>query len=123
MKVSLMPKNGKSQSVFAECIADSLKQHEPKISPPTNLKSLPAGRLLYWLTHHWKKATISVREICVYGPQITRNRKSAIDLAETLAQRGFLLPIRTHRIDRKVWLIVRETEQIGTPCAVTLKNG
>jgi hypothetical protein len=104
-----MPTN---ESVFARYIADSLEKGrlEPKISPPTNLKSLPAGRLLYWLTHHWKKATISVRDICVYGPQITRNRKSAIDLAETLAQRGFLLPIRTHRIDRKVWLIVRGTE-------------
>jgi hypothetical protein len=101
-----------SESVFTKFL--DVEKEPPKIIPQIDPKSQPLGRLLYWLTHHWKKPTISVRDICVYGPYNNRDRESAIDLADTLAQRGFLLPIRGHRIDRREWLIVRQTEQIGT---------
>jgi hypothetical protein len=106
-----------SESIFTKFIADTL-EHEPKVSPQIDPKSQPLGRLLYWLTHHWKKPTITLQNIYQFGPREIRNRKSAIDVAETLAQRGFLLPIQGHRIDRKEWLIVRETEQTDAP----LKN-
>jgi hypothetical protein len=100
------------KSVFSQFI-DSPER--PEISPPADLRSLPVGQLLYWLTNNWKKSTVSIRDLCVFGPRVTRNRKNATDLAETLAKRGFLLPIRAHRIDRRVWLVVRETEQMGGP--------
>jgi hypothetical protein len=103
-------------SVFTKHIADTLEKHEPpKTSSQIDPKSQPLGRLLYWLTHHWKKDVISVREICWRGPQATRDRKNAIAVSEILAQRGWLLPIPAHRHDRKVWKIIRETGQINAP--------
>jgi|SRR5215813_1105900 len=96
-------------SVFRKHIADSLEK-ERRERPPTNLKYQPAGRLLNWLTNYWTEPTISLKQICWRGPVEARKRKSAIDLAETLAQRGFLIPVRGYEHRSKVWKIVRETK-------------
>jgi hypothetical protein len=100
----------KNESIFRWHIRDTLEKDEPKISSQVDLKMLPAGRLLNWMLNFWDEPTISVRDICKYGPEATRNHKSATALAEILTQRGWLIPISTHRHDRKVWKIIRETE-------------
>lgn len=66
-----------------------------------------AQKLLNWL-QHWAKNTVSVRDICVYGPNSMRNREIAINSAEILVKNGWLVPNRAHRYDRRVWQIVRK---------------
>jgi hypothetical protein len=84
-----------------------------KITPPTNLRLLPSGRLLNWLLNYWNEPTISAWQIYTYGPR-PRDPKGAISMAEILVQRGWLTPLRAHRHDRKVWLINRDTEHRTT---------
>jgi hypothetical protein len=110
-----MNDNNKSASVFTQYIAESLKEERREIIPPTNLKLLPAGRFLNWLLNYWSKPTISAYEIYTYGPRPIKNLKEAMSVAETLVQQGWLIPIRAHRHDRKLWLIVRKNEQIDAP--------
>jgi hypothetical protein len=86
-----------------------------EITPPTNLKLLPAGRFLNWLLNYWSKPTISAYEIYTYGPRPIKNAKEAMSVAEVLVQQGWLIPIRAHRIDRKVWLVVRNLPQTSAP--------
>jgi hypothetical protein len=111
-----MNDQGKAQrSVFAKYIA-SPERCEPETAPPANFRSLPVGRFLHWLTH-WNEPTISARQIYTYGPRCIRDWKEAVGVAEVLAQRGWLVPLPAHRIDRKVWLVVRGAEQMGAPRA------
>ena len=70
-------------------------------------KLLPAQKLLDWL-QHWTKPTVSARDICIYGPNSLRDRRSAIDAAEILAKTGWLLPNKTRRHDIHEWQIVRK---------------
>jgi hypothetical protein len=69
---------------------------------------IPAQKLLDWL-QHWAKNTISARDICVYGPTSLRDKKRAIDSAETLVKHGWLVPNKAHRYDRREWQIVRKS--------------
>jgi hypothetical protein len=108
-----MNDDNKSTSVFTRYIAESLKEERREIIPPTNLKLLPVGRLLNWLLNYWDEPTISLQQIYTYGPR-PRDPKGAIGMAEVLVQRGWLTPLRAHRHDRKVWLIIRDAEQIAT---------
>ena len=94
-------------SVFQKFIADTLEKEQPKINPPAELKASAAGRLLHWLIYFWGEPTISVRDICVYGPR-PRNLKDATNLTETLAKQGWLLPVPGRQHDNKVWKIIRE---------------
>jgi hypothetical protein len=80
-----------SESIFTKFIADTLER-EPKVTPPTNLEFLPAGKLLNWLLHHWKKPTVTTRELCQFGPR-PREWKEVVGLAEALAKQGWLLPM------------------------------
>ena len=66
----------------------------------------PAQTLLDWL-QRWGKPTICTRDSCIWGPSATRKRKSAIDAAEVLVRHGWLIPIKAHRHDRRVWQIAR----------------
>jgi hypothetical protein len=79
-------------------------QQEPTPSPtPT---PLGAGKLLDWLQHDWNQSTISARDIQRHGPRPIRDRvESAIAMAEILVRRGWLVPMKTHRQDRKMWRI------------------
>jgi hypothetical protein len=66
-----------------------------------------AQKLLDWLQEYWKKPVISAREIYHLGPNSIRNRKTATDLANVLAEHGWLTPIETRRRDMLQWGIVR----------------
>jgi hypothetical protein len=96
-------------SVFTKHIADTLEKDQPKISPPTELKSQSAGKLLNWILNSWNGPTISIRDICWRGPR-PRNLKEVISAIETLAKHGWLVPAKAHRYDRKIWKIIREAE-------------
>jgi hypothetical protein len=87
---------------------------EPKDRPEperTRKPAPPPKLLLNWLQHNWGKPDISLRDLQVYGPYDIRDRKSAIAYAETLESYGWLIEIRTHRRDRRVWRLA--------PAAVT----
>jgi hypothetical protein len=66
-------------------------------------KSPPAPRLLYWLQHSWTKPIVCLRDIYIYGPNSIRDPDSALAQAELLEQAGFLIPLKAHRSDRRVW--------------------
>jgi hypothetical protein len=100
------------RSEFAQFI-DQPKR--PEITPPANLKLLPAGRFLNWLLNNWDADTISAYEIYTYGPRPIKNLKEAMSVAEILVQRGWLVPVRAHRHDRKLWRVIRENEQMEIP--------
>src|SRR5262245_36393476 len=77
------------------------------IIPPAGPKAHPTEKLLSWLLNYWPKPTISLREICRHGPHSIRDWESAMDLAETLVQRGWFIRCETHRRDMRVWQILR----------------
>jgi len=106
-------------SIFARYVDSSKEQPiEPKkilrgpllkpIAPPTDRRSPPTEKLLDWLINHWAHPTISVRNLCKYGPNALRSdRKATINLAKTLAENGWLAPIKSRRRDMKEWRIAR----------------
>lgn len=102
-------------SVFTEFVPAPPERRAPETAPSVNLRSLPAGRLLQWILNFWDEPTISLREIRIYGPHATRNRKGAMDVAETLAHQGWFLPIRGPQCRSKIWRILRENEQMSMP--------
>ena len=67
----------------------------------------PAQKLLDWL-QTWNKPTICAREILMYGPRSTRNRKDANDATEILVRHGWLAPLQTHQRDWRRWQIIRQ---------------
>jgi hypothetical protein len=74
----------------------------------------PAQKLLDWLQHDWTGSTITARDIYHFGPNSSRDRESAISLAEILVAHGRLIPIETRRVDMKKWQIVR-CKQMSAP--------
>ena len=94
-------------------IFEKLREKQPpEIIPPApaNLRTSLAGRLLNWLLNYWDADTISAKQIYTFGPRPIKNSKEAINAAEILVQRGWLIPTRTHRIDRRMWRIIRENK-------------
>jgi hypothetical protein len=80
-------------------------QQEPA-SPATPLATpLAARELLTWLQNTWTKPTICARDIYRHGPNPVRDRESALNSAEILEKRGWLIPLKAHRYDRKRWQI------------------
>jgi hypothetical protein len=73
---------------------------------PVRAQVPPAERLMAWLPR-WPKATISVRDVRLYGPNSRRNPKIASGAIEILASYGWLVPVMTSRHDSKWWEIVR----------------
>jgi hypothetical protein len=79
---------------------------EEPTSSPTPLPTPPAVReLLDWLQHRWTKPTIRARDIYRYGPHRARGREGAIEIAESLAKGGWLIPLKADRRDVKRWQI------------------
>jgi hypothetical protein len=93
----------------AKDIFEKLKEGRPPQAPtppPTPLATPPeALRLLNWLQHNWGRATICARDIYRSGPNPIRNRESTLKTTETLEKRGWLIPLKAHRYDRKRWQI------------------
>ena len=116
-----MNDEGKGKSVFSRYIADipETELREPEIVrrgpqpiiPPAHFKSSPSEKLLDWIINRWPEPTISARDICRCGPNSIRDRKSAVSLAEILVEHGWLIPIKTRRIDMREWKIVRGTSR------------
>jgi len=76
--------------------------------PPASPKAPLAEKFLSWLLNDWTKPTISLREICRLGPTAGRDWECAMDLAETLVQRGWLVRREMQkRRDMRVWEIQR----------------
>jgi hypothetical protein len=119
MDPKTMSNDGKS--VFSRYIEEPEKERfeEPDIVrrgpqpiiPPAHFKSSPSEKLLDWIINRWLEPTISARDICRCGPNPVRDRKSAIGLAEILVEHGWLIPIKTRRIDMREWQIVRGTSR------------
>jgi hypothetical protein len=63
--------------------------------------------LLNWL-QRWRKPTVSIRDIRIYGPTSIRNRESAINSVEVLVKHGWLVPTETRRRDWRHWQVVRK---------------
>jgi hypothetical protein len=110
-----MPANN---SVFSEYIDLEKEPQEPEkilrgpllqpIVPPAGPQSSPTEKLLDWLVNHWPGPTISARDIYRFGPHfILNDPKGAIAMAQTLAENGWLTPIKSWRRDRKEWRIAR----------------
>jgi hypothetical protein len=105
------------KSVFARHIGGQEKE-QPSVTiprgpllrpivPPTDYNSPPIDKCLDWLVNRWPRSSVRVRDICRFGPNTTRDRKSAIALAETLVEHGWLTPIKARRCDMREWQIVR----------------
>jgi len=92
-----MPKKNGDRFSFADEVA-------PKPAPA---KKEPAQRLLAWLPR-WPRDTITVRQICVYGPYNIRDRRSAIEAAEVLVANGWLTSTKAQRPDTYAWKILRK---------------
>jgi hypothetical protein len=115
-----MTMNNDGNSFFAQFIGgpeneqreSEIVQRGPQpIIPPAHPRSLSSEKLLDWVVNHWTRPTISARDICRYGPNSIRDRKSAIDQAEILAKHGWLTPIKTRRRDMREWQIIRQTSR------------
>jgi hypothetical protein len=65
----------------------------------------PPQLLLNWLRNNWAKPVISLRTIQHCGPNGIRDRKSAITHLETLERWGWLVPMKAHRRDRRIWML------------------
>jgi hypothetical protein len=86
--------------------AGHANEKKPLIRLNRTHEAPPAQRLMAWLPR-WPKATISVRDVRLYGPNSLRNAKIATDAIEVLAGYGWLVPVMTSRHDSKWWEIVR----------------
>ena len=84
-------------------------------SRPARAQVPPAERLMAWLPR-WPKATISVRDVRLYGPNSLRDPKIAGDAIEVLAGFGWLVPVMTRQHNMEWWQIVRGRDQaVATP--------
>ena len=89
-------------------IFDRLARGRPPVEEPVKQ---PRGnypqveRFLDWLVNRWTKPTVTARDICIYGPR-PRSLKTAVSLAQTLVDRGWLARIETDRHDKREWRIV-----------------
>ena len=66
-----------------------------------------AQKLLNFL-FHWPKDTVTVRDIRIYGPRPIRDREIALNSAQTLVERGWLVPVKARRRDMIEWQIIRQ---------------
>jgi hypothetical protein len=90
-------------SVFARYIEKTPTPAEPTPSaiPP------PALKLLNWLQRGWGKPVITAEHLYQYGPGIIRDKKSALEAADALEKRGWLIPLKTKRYDARKWRIMQ----------------
>jgi hypothetical protein len=93
--------------------ANPFAQHTNKTERrprPARAQVPPAERLMAWLPR-WPKATISVRDVRLYGPNSLRNPEVASAAIEVLASYGWLIPVMTRQHNMEWWQIVRGRDQ------------
>jgi hypothetical protein len=112
-------------SIFSKYISEPEKEKErsepaiPRgpllqpVVPSTDYNSPPAAQLLDFIINRWPKPSVRVRDICRFGPGSTRDRKSAIALAEALAANGWLVPTKGRQHNEKIWTIIRQVHHAG----------
>src|SRR5262245_44747288 len=78
-------------------------------APPTEKaqKPEPAQLLLNWL-QRWRRPTLSIRDVRIYGPRSIRDRESAISSIEILASHGWLAPLQNRQRNWHQWQVVRK---------------
>jgi hypothetical protein len=81
------------------------QSNERRPKPERTRKPAPVPQLLYWLQHSWTKPIVCLRDVYIYGPNSIRDRKSALAQIELLEQAGWLIPLKAHRQDRRVWRV------------------
>jgi hypothetical protein len=77
------------------------------LEPPSHPRESPAEKLLEWLVVHWAQPTVSMRDIHRSAPTFLRDKKTILNLAQELVERGWLIPTQAHRHDRRTWKIAR----------------
>src|SRR6476660_5204764 len=87
------------RSVFAVYIEDL----PAPVAPPSD--ALAAQKLLTWMQRTWPQPTIRARDVYRLAPKALRKKKNALELAEILVRRGWLVPIPNPRRDVKEWRI------------------
>jgi hypothetical protein len=102
---AVKPKPTEGKSPVAARTNNPFSQHKVEPSTQSEPERAPAAapELLYWLQHNWTKPTISLREVQVYGPRAVRDRQSARTYAEALERQGWLVELKPHRRDRRLW--------------------
>lgn len=81
---------------------ERLSRAQPTATAIERPSKKPEQLLLDFIAR-WPRATISSRDIRIWGPKAIRSREKAIRSAQILAARGWLLPLKN-----RVWQIVRE---------------
>ena len=77
--------------------------------PPSTQKAQkpePAQLLLNWL-QRWRRPSVRMNEILVYGPTAIRKKEHALNSTKVLVDHGWLIPVKTRRPDMLEWQIVR----------------
>jgi hypothetical protein len=104
-------------SVFAQYIDAPKEEGRPAANArhPLGSRQTPIEKLLDWLVNYWGKTTVTAREIYIYGPNCVRDRPTTLNLAQTLVERGWLVPIKPRgpsRRDKREWKIVCRAESV-----------
>ena len=99
------PPTARASSPFAQHAIKTARRPRP-----ARAQVPPAERLMAWLPR-WPKATISVRDVRLYGPNSLRDPKIASDAIEVLAGYGWLIPIMTRQHNMEWWQIAHGPDQ------------
>jgi hypothetical protein len=82
---------------------DETEQAENQPKPVPKQKPPPAQELLVWIQRGWAKPTISLRDIVIFAPRAFRDKATELKQVEILVQHGWLVEIKAHRYDRRLW--------------------
>jgi hypothetical protein len=66
----------------------------------------PSKRLRDWLVDKWPKATVTTREVRIYGPR-PRDGKTVQALMQALTEQRWITPVEARRRNTQEWEIFR----------------
>src|SRR6478672_5603751 len=79
--------------------------------PTPKPDSWGVNQVLHWLQYGWDKPTISSSELYRQGPLPVRgDRARALEIADQLERRGYLIPIRAKQYRTKRWQIALQPD-------------
>jgi hypothetical protein len=103
-----------TEATPAVSLLESLGKERPL---PLPIDEPPIERLQRFL-RRWRRPTVSLREICIFGPKRDRNRQTALNLAQELVELGWLTPTVALRRDSMKWKIVPKGQRPAAPAAL-----